>query len=497
MAVATAESCFGRDEKSDMHGNAHRGCAARRGEGALRFDDMLATVVAQPLSDRAAAARMWRQLIDLLAQGRADLADAALVERVHALVRSLREAVPDGERAAVAADMAGRRLPAGLIALLADAPADPPDPPAATAEGGSQIRDLLARIDAFRGQPAAITPDPPIESFAFGSDAHGALFAVGGAALGASLADGDDGAPGGVDGQALGAWRRRAAFRDARLTLAAGDHAGEWRISAEPLFADDGGRWLGYRGTARRPRADETALAPSAATPDLARAIEFERFDRVVDALRGPLEAVARFGGAGESGGKEYRDASAGVIARGLGLLGAIDAFDLAAAALAADAAGERIDAVAVLARLHAAFLPIAEARGVRLSFRIAADLPPVAADPVAVERMFARLLGATLALGRRGERLVARLGRDRRDGSMLALTLSRPGRIVGRDERALLEPAETGAGFPDAPLLGLSFALRLVRNLAREAGGALAIGDDRLALTLPLRPPAARRERR
>lgn len=470
--------------------------ARRRGEGALRFDDMLATVVAQPLSDRAAAARMWRQLIDLLAQGRADLADAALVERVHALVRSLRETVPDAERAAAIADMAGRRLPAGLIALLADEPADAAPPAGPTPSGGSQIRDLLARIDAFRGQPAAIEPDPPIESFAFASDAHGALFAADGTPLDASLADAGKGAPGGVDGQAIGAWRQRAAFADARLTIAQGDHAGEWRISAEPSFADEGRRWLGYRGTARRPRADETALAPSAAAPELAQAIEVERFDRVIDALRGPLEAVAHFGGAGDGGGDAYRAATAGVIARGLDLLGAIDAFDLAAAAIAADA-GERIDAVAVLARLHAAFLPIAEARGVRLSFRIAADLPPVAADPVAVERMFARLLGATLALGRRGERLVARLGRDRRDGSMLALTLSRPGRIVGRNERALLEPAETGAGFPDAPLLGLSFALRLVRNLAREAGGALAIGDDRLALTLPLRPAIARRERR
>jgi hypothetical protein len=101
------------------------------------------------------------------------------------------------------------------------------------------------------------------------------------------------------------------------------------------------------------------------------------------------------------------------------------------------------------------------------------------------VERMVARLIGAVVSLGRRNEQIVARLGRDRTDGRMLALSVTRPGRLTGWPSYALLDPPPLQDA--DAPELGLGFALRLVDRLSQEAGGRLVIHDDRIVLSLPL----------
>ena len=77
--------------------------------------------------------------------------------------------------------------------------------------------------------------------------------------------------------------------------------------------------------------------------------------------------------------------------------------------------------------------------------------------------------------------------------GGRLALTLTRPGRLVGRSAQGLRMLADAGEG-ADAPLLAFGFALRLVERLAAEAGGTLSIHDDRLRLTLPRQALPARR---
>jgi hypothetical protein len=58
---------------------------------------------------------------------------------------------------------------------------------------------------------------------------------------------------------------------------------------------------------------------------------------------------------------------------------------------------------------------------------------------------------------------------------------------IEGLEERALLDPGYSPDGdWPGAPVLGLGFSLRLVRNLAEAVGGALVIGEKRFSLYLP-----------
>lgn len=88
----------------------------------MRFDDMLATVLAQPLDTPAARRAAWRQAIDLLAQHRTT-DDEALADAAAALVRDIRAEVPMGSRIAAARALTGQRVAPALVALFAEEPA--------------------------------------------------------------------------------------------------------------------------------------------------------------------------------------------------------------------------------------------------------------------------------------------------------------------------------------------------------------------------------------
>src|SRR3546814_15852578 len=61
----------------------------------------------------------------------------------------------------------------------------------------------------------------------------------------------------GVDMKVATAFARRAPFRDGRLRLpGSGEASGVWMISGVPFFDPRGGRFCGFRGTARRVQED-------------------------------------------------------------------------------------------------------------------------------------------------------------------------------------------------------------------------------------------------
>jgi hypothetical protein len=321
-----------------------------------------------------------------------------------------------------------------------------------------------------------------IEEFRFETGVDGNILWVDGAPRGALVGEtiavagnGDHG----VDGHAAGAYRRRAPFRDARLSISAdGPVHGEWRISGVPFFEPSDGRFTGYRGTG----------------------IEGDSLRQLVHELRTPLNAIVGFSemiehqymGPAASG---YRHKAADIVAQGKRMLAAVDDLDMAARVESRRIAADQgsIDASAMLQRLHADYLPVASDRGVDLAFRIAAKLPPIAGDPVAVERMFTRLLAATISLAEAGEQVLVELNRERDLGGALTLSVARPRVLAGREERVLLDPGYNPEGdWPEAPVLGLGFALRLVRNLAVAAGGRLDIEDNRFVLILPPRRDSA-----
>jgi len=383
----------------------------------------------------------------------------------------------------------------------------------------TQIRELLLRIESYRARaPTAehgsIEPylfddepgadDEPIDSFKFETGIDGVLCWVQGAPrgplVGETIAVAARQTDHGVDGHAAGAYRSRTPFRDARLTIAGdGPVSGEWRISAVPFFDTRDGRFGGYRGSARRPRADETANAPAVDPVRRAKAVPDEALRHLVEELRHPLSAIIDFSASvdapRDTAGAGYQARARDILEQSRKLLSAVEDLDLVAAARSglAAAEGANVDAAALLMRLHGDFESVARERASDLAFRIDPELPPVAADSATVERMMSRLLAATIAMSSEGERISVDLQRDPRQPVRLLLTVVRPRVLAGRDEKMLLDPGYNPDGnWPDAPVLGLGFALRLVRNLAMACGGMLEIDSTRFYLCLPLRDAAA-----
>ncbi|MDB5718118.1 MAG: histidine kinase [Sphingomonas bacterium] len=580
----------------------------------MRFDDMLATVLAQPLTTPGARIVAWRQVVDLIGQRRVT-GDDPVRDRAYVLLRDLRSEVSPEIRSEAALALAGRRLPVELVAFFAEEapqvvapliararldeqewlgllPALAPtmrgllrnrrdlpdgvvrglasfgasdfalDAPAhvATAAGppaenalvaaapvepsslgneddreqeelllsteassaepapapqfvGEQIRDLMARIEAYRRStplPAAEKPGraeaATCDAFRFETGPDGVILwvedAPRGPLIGVTIATAAERFDHGVDGHAAGAYRQRAPFRDARLSVAGtGAAAGEWRISAVPFFDPQEGRFTGYRGTARRPRPDETALGSAPAAGLHGTGVPPDSLRQLVHELRTPINAIVGFAEMIERqllgpAAREYRSRAVDIVAQGRRLLATVDDLDLSARMETERLMLDRgpVDAASLLARLQPNYERVASGRGAAITLDVAGLLPAVDADPAAVERMFARLLAATIGLAGEGEHIAVRLGAGGEgDDKCVRLSLTRPLILAGRDERTLLDPGYSPDGdWPDAPVLGLGFALRLVRNLAGAAGGRLEIDETAFALQLPARADGA-----
>jgi signal transduction histidine kinase len=393
--------------------------------------------------------------------------------------------------------------PAPVVAEIA------PPPPEAAA-GTFQIAELVARIDAYQRQreeaPAMRLPSagPEVqpelfvldlasaESFRFETDAAGVVRWIEGAArapligLSLDLAALPSGSR--VDGVAAGAFRRRAGFTNARLVVEGqSDAAGQWRITGLPVFDRASGRFTGYRGTARRPRADEMAEPAREGRNPASDALR-----QLVHELRTPANAIAGFAEMIESQllgpvPQPYRAHAAAIRNQTHDLLGAIDDIDMAAR-IESDALDLRpgdVPVAPMLARIADDLAPLARLRRAELVIDAGADGIAIAGDDRAVERLIARLMATLVSSGSPGEHIavVARGEGDR----TVALAFDRP-RALGAyaEERLLTIDAEVEAEREGAPLLGTGFALRLARNLATELGGSLTIGEDNLTLRLP-----------
>jgi signal transduction histidine kinase len=363
-------------------------------------------------------------------------------------------------------------------------------------DGTFEIAEVVARIDAFwRHREENGPADPPVlrpaDEFRFETDAKGMVRWVDGVSraplIGVSL-DSQAG-PGAmeasrVDGIAAGAFRRRAGFSNARLVVEGeSDAAGDWLISAIPVFDPANGRFTGYRGTARRPRIDERAEPVRIAT---APAMPADSLRQLVHELRTPTNAIAGFAEMIEAQmlgpvGDVYRDRAQVIRAQARELLGAIDDIDLAA----------RIDSAAlslvpgqialrpVLATIVDDLAPLSELRGSVIALPIA-DLS-VTGDRRAVERLLARLLATLVSASGQGERIGVHMAAEGAD--KVAITIDRPQALADYPGDQVLDIDDERE---DATLLGTGFALRLARNLARELGGALVIGPESLTLRLP-----------
>lgn len=446
--------------------------------------DELAVAAPLLLGVRLTVAEWLELLPDLSPVARSLLGNRVdLDPRVHAILKG----------GSVVPDAGGGSEGFGAAAAAQQSAPDLDPPLAAQQPSPVPVGEVAARIDAYWRDREAREAEPRTllrtGQFRFETDAKGVIRWVEGVnrapliGLGLqaqAMAEGSR-----IDAAAAGAFRHRADIANARMRIEGdSDAAGDWLISAVPAFDRATGRFAGYRGTARRPRADERVRAQPAghAAADSLRQLMHE--------LRTPTNAIAGFAEMIEAQmlgpvPEAYRRRAEVIRAHARDLLGAIEDLDLAAridsAALALTPGAVALRPL--LAAIAEDLGPLAKLRGAVVT--LAGDDLAVAGDRRAVERLLSRLLATLVSAAGAGERIEVRTLLEGAD--MVAIAIDRP--------RALAEyPGDSVLGIDDeredASLLGTGFALRLARNLARELGGSLVI--ESASLTLRLRAVVA-----
>lgn len=505
----------------------------------MRFDDRLQTLLDASVTGSHDRAVRWRQLVDLLS--RLDANDASdLVTRALELVRSDVAAIDEEVRGATVRAIAGRRINVALLrifareplriaaplfagltltpedaaSILADAAPElralvtvsPPletapfvpefaEPPLKPLRAHSErsIGDMVSRIEQLTRERAGAEPrrTPPERPsthrydrlFQWESDASGHIAWVEGAPRGALV-----GRPLGGEEDGMIAPRGTARidhhhpFDDVPLGL--GELlAGEWSASGVPAFDPSNGRFLGYRGLARRLDgvAGNDAKAPTASDPNALRELVHE--------IRTPLNAIIGFaeiidgqylGPAHHS----YRERAAQIVGQARLLLDAIEDLDLAAR-LRADRLpnGEGGRLADLLPPIAVELEDCLRAGGGMLELDVDDQRRRCALSPELTGRLLRRLL---LSLCQHVEENEPFRIASSSTQHLCLLLIGRPRRLEGFSDAELLDPAFHSGESDDAATIGLGFTLRLVRGLARVAGGDLIIGAQRITLQLP-----------
>jgi len=489
----------------------------RESPADLRYDDRLATVLGQPAADARGRAVQWRQLVELLARG--DEVSADLAERALARIAQLMSDVSVDLLSATARAIAGRDVPAELVALfaardanasaalLAAAQLSPTGWNAVRAVAAEDVRPLLqalghgereqlprreagAATTATRTAPQ-ITPPAPVRPritkpaqqeqridaplanglFRWETGPTGEIDWVEGisraALVGRSVAD-----------SFADPFAARLPFADEPLVLAEdGALAGEWRWSGAPAFFADTGRFAGYRGIARREGAEPQPTTGSTASFLPA---EDDGLRELMHELRTPLNAIIGFSEIIEGqylgpAHRSYRERAAEIVKQARNLSNTIDNLDLAARLRSGRVQGDATSDLGGLRDLLAGIRTGAQERGLLVSVEDRAGSVRIALPPLLVERLVRDFITSMIEPAVTGEQIgIVILRLD----SSLAIGVDRAAALQGLSEQELLG---------DRGRDGMRFALRLVQGLAAMTGGRLDIAADRLVLLLPL----------
>jgi signal transduction histidine kinase len=384
-----------------------------------------------------------------------------------------------------------------------------PEPAAAGAgfaANSVQIRDIVERIEKLRSEretrEAPYLPfaddefrDYPefIDEIRFETDENGTVSwiegAPPGAVVGVDIAEPafDDGP--GPDAYGAAAFRQRMPLENARMRLCGADMiAGDWRINAAPFFNSINGRFQGYRGILRRPNIAESALIPSDETANS------DHIQQLVHELRTPLGAIIGFSEIIEQQlfgpvTEDYRVLARNILNDAERLLAGFD--DLSTAARIESGQlniGAGVTDCAWLSnRLADRLRGLSDLLHVTLNLVQAHPVRPFAIDNDVAERIFSRLLSAVIIGCEPQEILDGRFRTEPGIEAVNRFVLTLPQKLREMEEAELfgLGPSSVDDA-SEAPLLGLGFSLRLVRNLARNVGGDLRFYNEALILMLP-----------
>lgn len=512
-----------------------------------RFDDRLATVLlAQPETARERAA-VWRQVVDMLAQSGPDMAEDDAARGLAAL-SVLRPHIPAAIRLEAARSIASRCRFAPLAILIGnDEPsitvalfdrielADPDwltilpvltplarsrlrartdlspavgralaslgvvdfSLPAADfapvasetqsdpASAGSNIAELVERIEAYRRRPAVPAndlTDPPESGAVAGDDerhaimidAEGWLRAVYGlpraAFVGLHCASPAPAGEAGVDAAVARLFVKRGDIRGGRLQLNGnGPWSGCWLIDADARFDRETGRFTGYEGTISF-AADGQSVGPAESSKDEAPARPVaDGMRQMAHELRSPLNAINGFAQLieGQYFGPvagHYRQLAASIIAdaQRLGLM--IDDLDIAAKL--DTGALERGEGVSDIARMLAGFEGDCTATdgSTDVELQVTGTETPLEVEVPGrdLHQLLLRLIGLATAGAGQHATIQADLSRSADDMAQIALTCG------------------------DAAGQGNEFGMRLVQRMAEVHGGSLTFADGKAFLSLP-----------
>jgi len=502
----------------------------------------------QPVADAHDRTVRWRQLVDLLSRPHDEL-DPALLDAALTMVRSGARAVPRAVRAATARSIAGRAAEPRLIAtfaadklevaapLLAAAPLDEAgwaivlagasdevtafvgslrgeaaakpapqaaEPPVAEPEEPApSIGDMVARIERLKSKrdaegdaepaPSArpalpeprVAPSTGANLFRWECDASGQIGWVDGAPRGALIGRSlptEDGAP----RELVRAFTDRLPFDDTPLKLPTPALEGEWRLSGIPAFSPADGRFLGYRGIARREGVEAEPEKPFVSPP--AAIMDAETLRETIHEIKTPLNAIIGFAEIidGQYLGpahRNYRHRASEIVTQARILLAAIEDLDFAARLQG------QADPHETVSDLGDILPPLAEelgnralSRDVRLRIVTSLESLRCSIEPELARRLLSRLLGAAVDAAPDGQLVEVDVRKAR---GALTVSVTRPAMMRQLTDEQIMDPSFQSDG-ESSSRLGLGFALRLVRGLARLAAGELRLTPAEFQLLLP-----------
>lgn len=391
-------------------------------------------------------------------------------------------------------------------------------PPAQAASGlftpSGEIGAIVRRIEQWRkDKESGDSPPLPFgddfteqdaaypDEINFETDDNGTIIWIEGvprgAIVGVDIAQAayDDGP--GPDAYGAAAFRQRMPLENARMRLRGSPAVdGHWRINAAPFFDPLTGRFRGYRGMLRRPTLDEMP-ENGVGDPELRR-LQGETMQQVVHELRTPLGAIAGFAEIIEQQlfgpvSAEYRQMAGVILADAHRLLAGFEDLSVAARLDAGNFEVEPgITECRWLAnRVAERLFPISEDNRIDLNLAIADPVRPYAIDRSLAERIFSRLITAVMMGCSAGESLNGRFKTEPGRAATNLFQLALPTKLQHCSDSQLFGTDPVASEFEPgsetaSPLLGLGFSLRLVRNLARKAGGDLRFQKESLLLTIP-----------
>ena len=433
------------------------------------------TVSAPVLAAARLDATQWRALLQI-----ADNETRKFVEALH----------PEIATSPPPAPVAPPAEPAAEPQVIETAPPSAQAPAPTLSEVVARIERRRRSRDAYRLGSIASAPMPEgaPSLFRWESGPSGEIAWVDGAPRGAVIgrsiarAQDDDGDR--LDEEVVRAFAMRAPFRDAQLTVAGdGLLAGAWKISGLPAFEPTDGRFAGYRGIALR---DTPVVVPREISADILA--DPDSLRELVHEIKTPLNAIIGFAEIIEGqylgpADHQYRSRAAEIVGQARLLLSAIDDLDFAAKIHSSASAGERTsDLSEILGRVAEPLQSSAASKAADLDIRPAPAGMIAIIEPDLAERLVLRLGTAAISGAEAGEHI--RLGLDRAGGSC-RISFSKPAALGSLSEAELLEAGLSDHGAEVAGLLA-GFTLRLVRGLARIAGGDLLIVGSDLTLSFP-----------